>query len=182
MTETNEKMSLNQTDERKKILKIYIGFFAVIILQFVPVTILQLMALAAAIILLILMYSYKDKSDKDTLSYNHMIYLIKTFWVGSLFMAIGTLIFTYIVWQFGDHSDYMALIKKAAYGEFYDRSQIEKAVRIMMEKYLEKNMGLFIKAGLVCIGPSLLYLFFRLGKGLLQARKNNVLEHPTHWF
>ncbi len=172
----------SKSQEQKKITALYMGFTLVIGAQLVPAPIVQITALIMMLVFLTFLYSFRRKSEAGSLTHNHTDYLIRTFWIASLFMSIALILFCMAVWQYGDHTPFLHFIDHLQSGLYTSEQAIEEAYNQMIADYFRQNKYLLISAGAPTVGSSLIYLFYRLIKGFLCIKKNTPVEQVKSWF
>lgn len=157
------------TKETNTIMKIYGAFFASIIFNFVPSTIVQAFGGILLLIIVIATYIYRGRSNKESLMHSHMVYLIKSFWISSLFLAVGLAGAVALA----DHSIINEAVNTVASGALMSEAQIES---IIMD-YMHTNLMVFA----LTLGPSIIYLAYRVIKGMMLTQKVLPIPNPKNW-
>lgn len=155
---------------QKTIIQIYVAFILAVVLNFVPSVTAQTLGALLLFVMVVAAYVYRFKSEKGTMMHSHMLYLIKSFWISSLFMAIGIVLSI----QFADHSVIHNAVETVKGGVFLSEEQIEN---IIME-YTKQNLLVFCATLL----PAIFYLVYRCVKGIILAKKHRVLDDLQSWF
>ena len=158
--------------EQKTILQVYVTFIVAIILNIAPSATLQTFGALLFLVVLIAAYIYRAKaeSNKESLTYNHMSYAINSFWISSLFLVIGIAAAVALA----DHSIIHNTIENVKSGMFLDEEQLSS----LLYDYARANIFIFS----LTLGPSLVYLCYRLTKGILSVQKGNKIEKLKNWF
>ena len=177
-------MTEKKTDNSvKTLLHIYASMVAILCLQFVPITEIQIASLFLVTALIISLYVIRSRNEYGSLLENHTSYLIKTFWVGGLFFSIGLIIAYIIFYYLGDHSYLYSFVDKYNNGIYgLDISLLEQEYQRVMTNYLTDNKSIIIKIFAITISPSLIYMIYRIGKGLARATKGYVVSNRKTWF
>lgn len=166
------------TKDQKDTAGMYLMFSAGIIMNFVPVLTSQFLGLCMILVALIGAYLYKAKSRLDSLTYNHMTYLIGTIWVSSFLLLIGMIIAVIWVYQLGDHTVIMEVVTGANNGVLFTQDELET----VMQNYIQRNMTLLLTATGTTLGPGLIYIIYRVTNGLRLAVRGDRFEKPARWF
>ncbi len=156
--------------DQKNILSLYVGIFISIILNFVPVYSVQVFGFVFFFASLISCYIYRSRSKENSLQHSHAVYLIKTIWIFSLFLFIGII----AAGLLADNSSIHAIIDQASNGIMPN----ERAMEEVLINYMKNNMLVFM----VTIGSSFIYAFYRLYKGMLLVKNNNIISNTKSWF
>jgi len=156
--------------EQTNILSVYIVFTAAVIMNCIPSTVISTLGFILLFVILIAIYVYRARSDKDSLRYSHMAFLIKSFWVSSLLLLIG-MIAAYFL---GDHSSVINAYESIFKGSYLTEEQINN----ILSTYLHDNLTVF----LLTLGPSLLYLAYRIYRGVMLIKSNLPIPNPKNWF
>ena len=155
---------------KNTIIRIYIIFIISIALNFVPSVSAQTIGALLFFIMIIAAYVYRFKSEKGSIMHSHMRYLIKSFWIASLFLAIGILLST----QFADHSAINNAVDNLMESTHLNESQMQS---VAME-YTKQNLLVFAAALL----PSVFYLLYRCIKGIIFLKKHKTFDDYNSWF
>jgi len=152
------------------ILGVYISFLYALFSNFIPLPIIQMTGLIVFIIAIISIYVMRAKSKNASFKHNHMEYLLKSFWVGSLILLVGIIISVF----FADHTVIYNVVDGMATGIVFTQEELN----IVLMNYAKDNMLIF---GL-CLSPSLLYLFYRTNRGIIETVNYNKIENLKNWF
>ena len=155
--------------EQKNIIQIYAVYLISIICNFIPSGAVSGLGSILFIIIFIATYIYKARAEEDSLTKNHMRYILKSIWISSLLLIVGII----AAYLFGDHSLIHQTMEGVKQGMFLTEEQINS----LMMDYMMNNLLVFCTAFL----PSLIYLFYRLAKGLVKAKENLHIENLKNW-
>lgn len=158
-------MTKNQWD----VLGVYITFILALISNFIPSTMIQ--AFGGILFFVVLCTAYFIRWKNKTVSFknNHMTYLIRTFWIGSLILGIGMALSLLLA----DHS----IINNTVEGMMNGISFSQEELTIIMRNYAFKNIVVF---GLTLL-PSIIYLTYRTVKGMIKAYNNQEILDVKSW-
>lgn len=134
------------------------------------------------LVLFILLYMFRSKADEKSLLDNHMTYLIRTIWIGSLFFCIGFIPGCIWFWEIGEHRLMLDYVADITGGVYLDPIIAQTAYEEMMTQYMTVNKSLLIKIGIITLGPSLVYMLYRMVKGLLRGAKGYRIMNVEAWF
>jgi uncharacterized membrane protein len=164
--------------ERQNIVGFYILFAVGFVMDFIPFQSIEMMGLCIAIVTVFAAYIYRWRSPLSSLTYNHMSFLIATFWASSLLLLIGLIIATIWVYRAGDHTAIMNLIdamNKGAVFTPYDMQQI-------LHGYMGANMKVLVTSALTTLFPGFVYLAYRVWAGMRHALRGDNMPFPSAWF
>lgn len=156
--------------DQKTTLQIYLAYIIAVICNVIPSSTVQTFGLILFIVIFAATYFYRGKSPADSFIHNHMQFIIKSIWVSSLILLIG-MIAAYFM---ADHTIVYQTYETIMNGIFLTQDQINGFVM----DYMRANIFTFV----VTLMPSLIYLAYRLAKGILHARKGYIVPHSKSWF
>ncbi len=156
---------------------LYVALVVSSITGFMPMASVQLLSLVLVSLVLMLAYMFRGQTDKDTLLYNHMTYMIGTIWISSIFFVISLLIVGYWVYAQGDATVIDNAIANIDNGVMLNEEELNQIGR----DYIDTNLKLLITASTVAVGPSILYLVYRLANGFSRAWKGYRIANPKSW-
>ena len=155
--------------EQKTVIQIYGFFLMAIIFNFLPSTLFQTIGLFLALGLVISAYVIRRRAENGSLAHSHMSYLIKSFWISSLLLVLGTVASFFLA----DHSIIHDAVDQVAGGVIMSEEQIEM---ILMD-YARANFLIFSAV----LAPSVLYLTYRIVKGLILAKDKKPIKNLKSW-
>lgn len=155
--------------EQKNIIQIYSVYLVSIICSFLPFGVISSFGSLLFIIIFIATYIYIVKANEDSLTKNHMHYILKSIWISSLLLLIGIM----AAYLLGDHSLIHQTMDSVKQGMFLTEEQINN----LLMQYMMNNFLVFCTA----FAPSLLYLFYRLVKGAIKAKDNLIISNLKSW-
>lgn len=172
---------------QKTIMRLYGAFVASLVLMFVPSVIMALVALLLFCAVLVAAYVIRSKAEEDSLTENHMTFLIRTIWIVCLFSVITVTIGGLYLWT---QADVSAI--EACAGPITDYIMANAENVIVTEVYrltepcvaplIQANVFPLMMASAVTILPLVLYLILRLTRGIGRASKGYRIAHPKAWF
>ena len=171
---------MKNSPEHKTILNIYAALTVSLLMSFLPMMSAAFLALAMFLGVWIAAYVIRSKSEHDSLSFDHMTFVIRTIWISGLFAVITTSIAGMYVISVVDSTAVMACASSVSTS--LDMKAMEAAVQPCMDQFLQDNMSEFIKGTLIAAGPLVVYLGYRLSKGLSRALKGHRIGDVKNWF
>ncbi len=159
-------MTIDQYD----VFGVYISFLLALISNFIPSTMIQFFGGFLFIVTFFSAYIIRWKNKNESFKKNHMTFLIRTFWIGSLILVIGMLLSILL----GDHTIINNTVEGIMNGIVFTYSELT----VIMMNYARANIFVF---GL-CLLPSLIYLSYRLIKGMIKTYYHQEIEHLKSWF
>ncbi len=166
------------TKNKKTVTNIYAAFIVSVVLQFMPNASIQLFAMFLFLGVLIWCYIARKQYGHATLVENHTTYIIRTIWIFSLVMTAGFILCGVWLYSVADQESLQTFaneVMKAA--ESAPPHDLTDAYTAMVEV----NFNVIIWASLITIGPSLIYLGYRLIKGARRGIKGYRIDNPTSW-
>lgn len=155
--------------DKKLTLQIYYVFALAVLLNFVPSMLLSSFGAILLLFILIGIYIYRAKAEKDGLVHNHMNYLIKSFWGSSLLVIIGM----GIIYLFGNHEIIYGVVRSVKDGQIITKPLLDA----LIADYLKRNLIVIV----IALSPSAIYLIYRTAKGLLKAKKEQRIDNLKSW-
>ena len=166
----DDKVKKDLKKQQQNMLTLYIGLFISTIFQFIPSAGAQLFGVLFFVILLIASYIYRAQASQDSLQHSHSGYITKTIWIFSIFLLIGMIIASFLA----DNTAINDTMDKAKNGIMMSDTELNS----IMSGYIKNNLWVFIST----LGPSFIYFFYRLAKGLNLARHNKNIPDTKNWF
>lgn len=164
--------------EVRRIVNVYAALSAAIVAQFIPHITIQLIGVCLfGLVWLAVIIIRRLAKDPDGLTKNHMTFILKTIWVGSLLLTIGTTLGSAYIYEFGDNTviyDFLNRISAGSLIGFYD---IEGVIKM----YMIRNKSLIIMTAIASFGPCIIYIVYRLVGGVSRAKKGHRIGNPKAW-
>ncbi len=184
MTNDNTTQPTDPSPQKKTIMNVYGAFAAVLVMSLIPHPIMALFAFALGIGVLLAAYNLRNKAEPEDLIENHMTYIIRTIWIGSLFMLITTIVASIYVFTNLDYSSLDVCAQALAGGgaDLSDPMTAMAAFQSCQEDYLSDNSTLFMNGVVIAGLPILLYFGVRFFKGLRRASYAYRIANPKSWF
>ena len=148
---------------------IYSGFLLALISNFIPVAAVQAVGGVLLLVLLVMAYIWRSGAVDGGYRHTHMCYLIRSFWIGSLFLVVGIVLAVLLA----DHSLIQGAVDGIAAGAYLEEEQINN---ILMQ-YTVDNLVVFA----LTLLPSLAYLAYRFLKGMVIANKEEPVTNIKSW-
>lgn len=151
------------TQDQKKATSLYIVFIAGAALQCVPVFQLQVISLLMLATLLIALPLIRNRADPGSALQQHSLYLNRTLWAWSLLLLVGMAAGGYMVAQ------------------EYTYDQITQVV-LSLSHFDANNMSpdarRFIVLSVQAVLPAMVYLVYRLGRGVTLLLAGKPFRNP----
>lgn len=162
----------------KRIVNVYAALSASIVAQFIPQITVQLIGVCLfCLVWLATIIMRRLDKDPEGLTKNHMTYLLKTIWVGSLFLTIGTTLGAAYIYNLGDNTVIYDFLNRMRTGSLIGVYDIEGVIKM----YMINNSTLIITTAIVSLGPCIVYIIYRLVKGVSRAKKGHRMGNPKAW-
>ncbi len=167
--------------EHKKITHIYAALTVSLLMSFLPMMAAAAMALIMFTGVWIAAYALRKKADHDSLTTNHMTFIIRTMWIASFFATITMTAACIYVLSVYDPSSIGACAQTLMNSGAADMTAMELAVKPCMDEFMSTNMTYFINGAVMGAGPVVIYLGYRLSKGLARALKGHRIGNVKSW-
>ena len=185
---TDNDVENHADPDRGMILFIYGLFGLSIILTLIPNVIVAGLSLVALLLTMILTYMFRARRPEDSLMHNHMVFIIRTIWIGG-FLMIFTLIAGAGIMLYGiNNAPLQPCIDKFIGSvnpdtiSMNDVKSMSDIFGACMNSYIGVNWITFLISGVVAAGPILLYFFVRFARGMGRAISGYRLANPQAWF
>lgn len=158
------------TTERSRIMAYYVVLFGCLALICAPSLYLSLISTLICCFTLAAVYSARFNSEEDSLTENHMTYLIHTFWYTMLFLlysviAGGTYLLLFANYQVVGNCMELLPTKIATATQNLSFGGFTKFIGHCTDAFSEKNELHLLITSLIAFLPIILYLLFRFIKG-----------------
>ena len=174
-----------QNKEQKTINNIYAMLCVSLILGFLPMIEAAFLAIFMFTAAIIAAYIVRNRSEEHSLTENHMTFIIRTIWIASLFGLISTALASMYLLPNYDSTSLMACMDQVVSsmgGGVTDPSQLNDHVQPCMDQFMSDNKIVFIKATIIAAAPIVIYMGYRLAKGLSRATKGHRIGDVKNWF
>ncbi|MCE7887289.1 MAG: hypothetical protein DYH13_07290 [Alphaproteobacteria bacterium PRO2] len=174
---------------QKKIVRLYGAFGAGLVFSMVPLWSAAIVSAALILGVLIVAYVLRTDAEHGSLIENHMTFVIRTIWIGSLFALITTSAASVYFLKALDNAPLQPcaeMILSMASG-MSDPTAMEKYINDFMSmpcwaNYWQTNLMIFIIGGVIAAGPILIYFVVRYIRGLTRAMRGYRVANPKAWF
>ena len=157
--------------EQKHVNRIYAAFAAMVIFLCVPSAVFSVIGILLLFYVMGNAYGLRKKYGEDSLVNNHMTYLIRSFWISSLFCLIGMIAAGIYIMETFDMNEFAASMTEAV-AETMNTGQM----------VINGDMKKLIMVSIVTLGPSVVYLVYRVAKGVSRASKGYRIADVKGWF
>ncbi len=162
--------------EQKNILVYYGVFFASFMIALIPVTVASVFATMICACVLAAIYVERAKSEKDSFVYNHMTFLIRSFWRANLYLLFTVLIALIYMVLVANYDTFGACIDamfKAMNGGKFGRM---KTLAYACEKLFFKENSAHLKtAAVIAFAPVVVYLLYRCTYGWMHGTHKKLI-------
>ena len=165
--------------EQKNVTNVYAALTVSLLMSFVPVASAALFSLLLFLGVWITAYILRGKAETGSLTADHMSFIIRTIWITGLFSLITMGIATAYILNVYDP---MVLINCVGPISSTDMAAIEAAVKPCIGEFMHANMPYFIKGAVIAGGPLVVYMAYRLAKGISRASKGHRVGDLKSWF
>ena len=162
-------IKINEKDKRKT-KTLFFLYFGSLFAAFIPLTIASLFAAMICICVVATLYATKSNAEEDSLTENHMKFMIRTFWRANLYVLICAIFAVIFILVAADYSSLSPCIR--ALDNFLinaantaNLSKIQALAELCEKSFIKDNLKQMITAGVVALGPTLLYLIVQCLKG-----------------
>ena len=171
--------------ETGKIMRVYGALAASLILLLLPHVAFCAMALLLFMGVMIVAYVMRGKADVQSLTHDHMTFIIRTIWIGSLFALVTTVIAAVYMLGYADQSPLMPCAEQAMNAASAstpaDMKQIDALMQPCVSAYVSANKVVLAVSVLIAGLLPLVYFAYRLAKGLSRARRSHRIGDNKSW-
>lgn len=163
-------------DEKKNILIYYGVFFISFVIAIIPVSVASVFATMICACVLAAIYVERAKADKESFIYNHMTFLIKSFWRGNLYLLITlTIALIYLLFisnydTFGTCVD--AMLHALNKGNF---SRMGTLAHACEQLFFKQNSVHLKTAAVIAFAPIVVYLLYRCTYGWMHGTHKKLV-------
>ncbi|MEM7650932.1 MAG: hypothetical protein AAF204_02475 [Pseudomonadota bacterium] len=180
-------MSEDIPQGQKTILNLYAAFGVSLILSVLPYMAAGGLSLIFFTGVLIAAYMVRKKAQEHDFADNHTTFIIRTIWIGALFSLVTTAIASAYMLGGIDYSQFQpcadALAAKGIeWVESAGFADVYELTKPCMNNFIQSNHTLLMNAMIIAGGPILLYMTYRLAKGVTRATKGYRLADDKVWF
>jgi uncharacterized membrane protein len=151
--------------EQGKTLALYALFIIALILQVMPFLAVQIFSLLLLGLTIVVITILKSGSIKDGLLHNHATYLARSFWIWSFLMSTGGLVASYLIYQQHSQQEWINIAHDLL------ENETDSVHYKVMARYF-----------IASLAPGMIYLTYRLVRGLRRALHGYRLAKPKSWF
>lgn len=164
--------------EMKTVTNVYGALSASIFAQFIPNVTAQLFGICLFCMVLPAAYVIRRLSkEPDGLVKNHMTFIIRTIWLSSFALTIGTTIGSAFIYNYGDNTVIYEFFDRIRTGSLIGLYDLEGVIKM----YMIRNKSLIVSTAIFSLGPCVIYIAFRLARGLSRAMKGHRIGNPNAW-
>jgi uncharacterized membrane protein len=168
----------HEPPQYRTILNVYTILWLSLIIAFVPT--IAAAGVSALLFLagMIAAYVVRARAEKTSLTADHMTYLIRTIWIGSLLMLLTIAAALFYLMA---HVDFMPVQQCMAQMVNMDTGAVTLDPAIAQrctEDLLRGSRPILITAAVIAAAPPALYFIYRFGKGLSRAVKGYRIGTP----
>ncbi len=172
---------------QKNIINVYALFVVAVVLSIVPQIWAALVSLLFFTLLLGIAYFLRRRCEEHSLQHNHMIYIIRTVWIATFITLLGVIAAMVYIVVSVDPLPFQSCADPISNQvvRYFEAGQTEALYALLepcLSVFFSANSFVFILSGLIVGGPVLMYLAYRLTKGMRRALKGYRLANPKEWF
>lgn len=180
-------MTEDRQEQNKAILNLYAALGVSLILSVLP----SVSAALASVIffsgVLIAAYLMRRGAERESLRENHATFIIRTLWIAALFSLFTTGAATIYMLGGVDYAPFepcanVLISKGAAWIESAGMMEVYALIKPCVESFLGFNKALLVNAVIIAGAPLVIYVVYRLAKGVSRAMKGYRIANPKSWF
>ncbi len=177
----------NAPQGHSTILALYALLGISMVLSVAPNIWAALMSFVLFFVVLIAAYVVRGDAETDSLKHNHATFVIRTLWISAFFSILTTIAATAYMMSGIDYTPFEPCAESLAnqgltWLERAGPMEIYALVEPCSQNFVDTNKTLFINAIIIAGGPILVYMFYRIIKGLARAIRGYRLANPREWF
>ena len=167
--------------DRKKIRLLYVLFFSSAALTFLTPPTYAALSMMACILILSIIYTLRAQSNKESILYNHMTFLIRTFWRMNLVLLYGAFVGIVYMLIMTDYSPFYRCItymmdRWMSVLQYWGIDQYSALFSQCATPFLKENTANIVIGIFIMIFPALIYLLNRLILGWGYAARGITVE------
>lgn len=167
--------------EQKTVSGVYAAVTAVFILTFVPMISAAVIALVAFLAVFFALYFVKGRAEADSLCENHMVYLIRTFWIAGLVGAVSITLASFYLLPNMDQTLLQPCLQGIVNSGATDGAAMQRLLQPCVDEFVSANKGVLLTGAIIGALPLTAYFAWRLFKGLTRALKGYRMPNPKSW-
>jgi len=172
--------------EQKSILNLYAVFGVSLILSVLPNIAAAILSLVFFVGVLIAAYAIRKKNEEHSLGENHATYIIRTLWISAFISLITTAIATGYMMNGIDYSTFEPCAntlanKGVAWMESAGTMAVYAVIEPCVESFIGFNKTLLMNSVIIAGGPIIIYMAYRMVKGLSRAMRGYRISSPKSW-
>lgn len=176
----SKQAPLDNAREKTHILLMYVIFFLSVPLIFLPSAYASLIGFLVCVFILIGIYSVRSKAEEDSLTENHMTYLIKTFWRANLFFFYALIVSAIYLCLFANYDKVAPCIfilpdRLVDAAMQMDFRSMNKLLDSCLQTFAASNQKHLVVTAIIAFLPLGSYLLFRYLQGWLCAVKGKLI-------
>lgn len=169
-------------NEEKIIKNLYAAFVVSLFMTFLPNFAAATIALVLFIGVLIAAYVLRGKSAEETLIHDHTTFIIRTIWIACLFgLFTGTASMIYMLTNL-DVTGFQLCAEQNGIIQTTDPNVLYNISKICMDDYMAANYSVLITSVIIAAGPLVIYMLYRMAKGIARAAKGHRMGDNKSWF
>lgn len=165
---------MNDTVDTSPLLQCYVLLVLALPATFMPVTLLS--GLAVLALLGGVIWAYCLRGRENELFKNHGRWMVRTFWISSLFFLTAIILSGSIISANADSSDLERMT-----GLIETGAGTPEDIAALMTAFIEKNKTLITVTSLAFFAPAVLHSVLRFVKGYRRADAGKPVENVTSW-
>ncbi len=166
--------------EQKKVTNIYAMLCVSLMLSFLPMATAAGLSLMMFAAVLIAAYTLRGRAPQGSLVSDHMTYIIRTLWISGFFALVTmTIACIYVIGVYDPSS-----IEPCAEAVMNatDQAAVKAAFQPCFNEFMSVNMKHFLVGAIIGAGPIVIYLAYRIAKGVTRAIKGHRIGDIKAWF
>lgn len=171
-------------------LKTVVGFYLIfalgLFLSCLPVISAAITALLLVTGVLIAAYVMRGQHAAGGYVDNHMTYIIRTIWIGSLYALLTLALGSFYILAFIDNAPLQPCIDRILNMEsnpaaVADPVALYAGFESCYREFIAVNYKIFVIGGIIAIGPIVFFFFTRCWHGYQRARKSYRVANVKSW-
>jgi uncharacterized membrane protein len=145
-------------------------------LALAPMPVIAGIGFFAVMIGIVWAYRIRQKPSAGDLLYNHGRWMVRTFWISSLYMMIAMVLSSSIISSNADKTAIEGMAKALETGALSPQD-----IAAMVHAYLETNRTLMTVTTLICFGPIVFFVLARFFIGYRLAEAGRPIGNIKTW-
>lgn len=176
-----------QPQGQKTVFNLYAALGVSLILSVLPSYAAAGVSMVFFLGVLLAAYAVSNKAETGSLRESHADFIIRTMWIAAFFSLITTGLAAFYLIKGVEYAQFMPCADTLAnkgldWAENAGMMEIYALIQPCVTPFIDDNMTVLLNAVALAGAPPVLYMAYRMARGLSRAIKGYRVVHPKSWF